>query len=64
MRSKTSATPTPVLAEQKGKTIVIDNNEFISIAETCRYYDLDYMKVYYRLNKVWCFNKIKMSPNC
>ena len=47
------ALKTPVLIERKGKYIFIDNNEFISLAEACRYYNKDYIKVHSRLKIGW-----------
>ena len=43
----------PVREGSRGKTVIVDGNEFISIAEACRYYNLKYNNVSTRLRHGW-----------
>ena len=43
----------PVREGSRGKTVIVNGNEFISIAEACRYYNLKYNNVSTRLRHGW-----------
>ena len=47
----------PVKEGVVGKTITVGNNEFVSISEAARYYNLDNGKIYYRLKNGWTIDE-------
>ena len=48
----------PICREMDGIPVIVDNKSFISIAQACRYYNLDYDKVMKRIDKGWTIGEV------